>query len=160
MAQDLIGWREWVALPDLGVAAIKAKVDTGARSSSLHAFDLERFDRGGHPWVRFSIHPIQRDWRTTVDVEVPLLEERQVRNPGGGGREEIRPVIRTTLELMGQSWPIELTLTRRDRMGFRMLLGRSAVRGHFTVDPGRSFLAGKPARTRAPKRTRKGKQKR
>ncbi len=143
-----IGWREWVALPDLGVPAIKAKVDTGARSSSLHAFDLERFARNGGDWVRFTVHPLQRDWRTSIAVEVPLLEMRVIRNPGGGGREELRAVVRTSVELMGERWPIELTLTRRDRMGFRMLLGRSAVRRRFLVDPGRSFLAGKPQQKR------------
>ncbi len=143
-----IGWREWVALPDLGVPAIKAKVDTGARSSSLHAFDLERFARNGGDWVRFTVHPLQRDWRTSIAVEVPLLEMRVIRNPGGGGREELRAVVRTSVELMGERWPIELTLTRRDRMGFRMLLGRSAVRRRFVVDPGRSFLAGKPQQKR------------
>ncbi len=143
-----IGWREWVALPDLGVPAIKAKVDTGARSSSLHAFDLERFARNGGDWVRFTVHPLQRDWRTSIAVEVPLLEMRVIRNPGGGGREELRAVVRTSVELLGERWPIELTLTRRDRMGFRMLLGRSAVRRRFVVDPGRSFLAGKPQQKR------------
>ncbi len=142
----VIGWREWVGLPDLGVAAIKVKIDTGARSSALHAFDLEVFDRGGVDWVRFGVHPIQRDWKTTIPAELPLHEMRIVRNPGGGGREELRPVVRTAVELMGERWPIELTLTRRDRMGFRMLLGRSAVRRRFVVDPGRSFLAGRPQR--------------
>ncbi len=142
--RPVIGWREWVGLPELGVPSIKVKVDTGARSSSLHAFDLERFARDGADWVRFTVHPLQRDWRTSIRAEVPLLEMRVVRNPGGGGREEVRPVVHTAVELMGRQWPIELTLTRRDRMGFRMLLGRSAVRGRFVVDPGRSFLAGKP----------------
>ncbi len=142
--RQVIGWREWVSLPDLAVPAIKAKVDTGARSSSLHAFDLERFARNGADWVRFTVHPMQRDWRTSIVAEVELLEMRLIRNPGGGGREELRPVVRTTVGLMGRRWPIELTLTRRDRMGFRMLLGRSAVRRRFVVDPGRSFLAGKP----------------
>ncbi len=135
-----------MGLPDLGVAAIKAKIDTGARSSALHAFDLEVFDRDGADWVRFEVHPIQRDWKTTIPAEMPLHEMRIVRNPGGGGREELRPVVRTGVELMGRRWPIELTLTRRDRMGFRMLLGRSAVRRRFVVDPGRSFLGGKPPR--------------
>jgi hypothetical protein len=139
----VIGWREWVALPDLGVNAIKAKVDSGARSSSLHAYGLEEFDRDGRPWVRFEIHPLQRMARAAVVAEAELRERRLVRNPGGGGREEIRPVVVTTLELGGQHWPIELTLTRRDAMGFRMLLGRQAIRRRFVIDPGRSFVTGK-----------------
>ncbi len=147
--QDVIGWREWVALPDLGIDAVKAKVDTGARSSSLHAFAVEHFERDGQDWVGFGVHPMQRDWRTTVRAELPLVEMRVVRNPGGGGREELRPVVVTAAELMGRVFEIELTLTRRDRMGFRMLLGRSAVRGRFVVDPGRSYVAGKRPRAKA-----------
>lgn len=139
-ARPAIGWREWVALPDLGVEAIKAKIDTGARSSSLHAFDLERFDLNDEPHVRFSIHPTQRRARPVIPVQAPLLREKLVRNPGG--REEIRPVIRTTVAWNGQHWHVELNLTRRDEMGFRMLLGRQAVRRRFLVDPGRSYLGG------------------
>jgi hypothetical protein len=137
-----VGWREWVALPDLGVPAIKAKVDTGARSSSLHAFDIEEFQRGSTTYVRFEVHPLQRSGRAAVTAEAPLVEHRVVRNPGGGGREELRPVVITDIELGGARWPIELTLTRRDAMGFRMLLGRQAVRRRFVVDPARSFVHG------------------
>ncbi|MDX1689396.1 MAG: RimK/LysX family protein [Acidimicrobiia bacterium] len=135
-----IGWREWVGLPDLGVGAIKAKVDTGARSSALHAWDVE-IDRD-RALVRFTLHPIQRDMRTTVEAEAPLHELRTVR--ASSGHAETRPVILTPVTLMGRTWPIEVTLTRRDAMGFRMLLGRQAVRRQFVVDPGRSFVAGKP----------------
>jgi hypothetical protein len=134
----IIGWREWVALPTLGVPAIKAKVDTGARSSALHAFDLEHFHRNGTTMVRFQAHPIQRDDRYIVSVEAVLLEERWVRN--SGGQEELRPVIETTVQVGGQIWPIELTLTNRDVMGFRLLLGRQAVRRRYLVDPGHSYL--------------------
>jgi len=137
----VIGWREWVALPELGIGGIKAKVDTGARSSALHAFDVELFRRRGVWMVRFKVHPLQRDSRRTVALETELFDERNVRN--SGGRLELRPVIQTTVALMGEEWPIELTLTNRDAMGFRMLLGRQAVRGQFTINPGRSFLGGK-----------------
>lgn len=139
-----IGWREWVALPDLGVPRIKVKVDTGARTSALHAFDVERFERDGEPWVRFLIHPVQRQTRTTVAVECPLVDERLVRS--SDGRRTRRPVIRTRICLGGECWPIEITLVRRDLMGFRMLLGRQALRGRFVVDPGRSYLAGRMAK--------------
>lgn len=135
----MIGWREWLALPDLDVAGVKAKIDTGARSSTLHAFDLERFERDGDTWVRFVIHPVQRSTKETVAAEAPLFDERQVRN--SGGRQQLRPVILTTVELAGDRWSIELTLTNRDAMGFRMLLGRQAVRNRYVVDAGRSFLA-------------------
>lgn len=137
----VLGWREWVALPGLGVEAIKAKLDTGARTSSLHAFGLERFTRDGTSMVRFEIHPVQRSAAGALRVEVPVLEERSVRS--SSGQEELRPVILTEVALSGRAWPIELTLARRDAMGFRMLLGRQALRRRALVDPGRSFLAGR-----------------
>lgn len=142
--KPLIGWREWIGLPDLGVPRVKAKIDTGARTSALHAFSLHRFERDGEPWVSFTVHPFQRDAHTSIRVESPLAGERLVRNTSG--HEEKRPYIVTAVELKGRRWPIELTLARRDEMGFRMLLGRSAVRRRFLLDPGRSFLAGRPDR--------------
>ena len=136
-----IGWREWVGLPELGVDRIKAKVDTGARSSSLHAFGIERFERDGVSLVRFEVHPIQRSTQDVVQTEAELVDQRKVKT--SSGVESLRWVIVTEIVLMDQRWPIEITLTRRDAMGFRMLLGRQAVRGRFLVDPGRSFLGGK-----------------
>lgn len=133
-----IGWREWLALPDLGVDAIKAKVDTGARTSALHAFDTEIEVRDGDRWVRFCVHPIQCDDDHVIETRARLVEERSVRS--SNGRMEDRPVIATTVELAGVRWTIELTLTRRDEMGFRMLLGREALRGRFVVDPQRSYI--------------------
>jgi len=138
-----IGWREWVALPALGVRAIKVKVDTGARSSALHAFEVERFRRRGRDWVRFAIHPKQRSDVPVVRAEAALIGDRRVRN--SGGVQELRPVIETDVVLGDARWPIELTLTARDEMGFRMLLGRSAVRGRFLINPGRSYLASRRA---------------
>ncbi len=133
----VIGWREWVALPELGVAKVRAKIDTGARSSSLHAYHMEFFEVDGSRMVRFRPEPGKKgDF-----VEVPVIAERKVRNPGG--REEIRPVISTRLRWNGRMWRIELNLTRRDEMGFRMLLGRQALRNRrILIDPGRSFLGG------------------
>jgi hypothetical protein len=137
----VIGWREWVALPELGIPAIKAKVDTGARSSSLHAVDIELFRRGETHMVRFKVYPFQRDRKGAVTAEAVLLGRRLVRN--SSGQEEFRPIIRTPIEVLGRTWLIYLTLARRDAMGFRMLLGRRAVRRKFLLDPGHSFLAGK-----------------
>ncbi len=134
----IIGWREQLALPDLGIPEVKAKIDTGARSSALHAFDVETFERDGKPMVRFKVHPYQRDAQRTVTAEAELIDQRQVRN--SGGQAQVRPVIETTVELNGYTFPIELTLTNRDAMGFRMLLGRQAVRRRFLVDAGKSFL--------------------
>ena len=134
-----MGWREWLSLPSLGVRAVKAKVDTGARSSCLHAYDLREVRRHEHVWLVFKVHPLQRNDRRIVECEAKLLEYRQVTS--SNGRREVRPVIRTDIELGDLRWQIELTLTRRDAMGFRMLLGREAIRGRFMVDPGRSFLA-------------------
>ncbi len=140
--RPVVGWREWVSLPDLGVDGIKAKIDTGARTSSLHAFGLERYTEGGREMVRFEAHPLQRDTSVRVPVEAELVDRRSVRSSTGD--ETVRPVIETDVTLLGQRWPIELSLIRRDLMGFRMLLGRQAIRGRFVVDPGRSFLGGKP----------------
>lgn len=141
----VVGWREWVALPALGIDAVKAKIDTGARSSALHAYDMKRFRRRGVSMIRFKVHPIQRDTRTVVEAEAEVVDLRKVRSSSGA--QTLRPVIVTPVELGGDRWDIEITLTRRDAMGFRMLLGRQAVRGHLLVDPGRSFL-GSSAPTR------------
>lgn len=143
--RPVVGWREWIALPELGIRAIKVKVDTGARSSSLHAYDIKRFRRGGRHMVRFKVHPIQREFRTTVEAEAALVDLRKVTSSSGAA--SLRPVILTEIELHGRRWEIEITLTRRDEMGFRMLLGRQAVRRRFVVDPGRSFTAGTPPKT-------------
>ena len=140
-----IGWREWIELPDLGVTTVKAKVDTGARSSALHAWNVEiERPEAGPAIVHFTVHPFQRSSQRTIRTKAPLVDLRIVR--ASSGHEEERPVIVTNVALLGKVWPIELTLTRRDAMGFRMLLGRQAVRGRFVVDPGRSYVGGKPRR--------------
>ncbi|HKI53723.1 MAG TPA: ATP-dependent zinc protease [Anaerolineales bacterium] len=140
----IIGWREWVGLPDFGIEAIKVKVDTGARSSSLHAFDLREFEQEGEKWVQFKIHPVQRKRDVMVEIEARILEYRSVRSSSGKATK--RPVIVTQLKLLGITWPVELTLASRDKMGFRMLLGREAFRGRFLVDAGNSYFGGKPKR--------------
>jgi hypothetical protein len=135
----LLGWREWAALPELGIHCIKAKVDTGARTSALHTFRVVRFERDGRSWVRFWVHPLQRSESAVMVCEAPVADRRLVRD--SGGHEELRYVILTELALGGERWPIEVTLTDRDSMGFRMLIGRTAIRGRYKVDPGASYLA-------------------
>ena len=146
----VIGWREWVRLPQLGIETIKAKVDTGARSSSLHASEVETFEEDGRLFARFKVHPIQRNSRSVVEVVAEVLEFRKVRSSSGKATK--RPVIVTDVELLGQRWPIELTLANRDQMGFRMLLGREAIRGHLLVDSGKSYYGGKPGGKKSAKK--------
>ena len=136
-----IGWREWVALPSLGVTAVKAKVDTGALSSALHAYDIELFACDGRTMVRFKLHPFQRNHRHAVSASAPLVDHRWIRS--SSGHRALRPAIVTAVELGGLWWETELTLTNRDPMGFRMLLGRRSLRRRFLVDPGRSYVCGR-----------------
>ncbi|SHH30430.1 ATP-dependent zinc protease family protein [Ferrimonas marina] len=136
-----VGWREWVALPELGIERIKAKLDTGARTSCLHAFKTEPFERDNKPWLRMHVHPHQGDEQTVLVCEAPLVEYRKVTD--SGGHAEQRPVILTELTMGGARWPIEMTVTNRDTMKFRMLIGRTAMQGHLMVDAEASFLLGK-----------------
>ncbi|MBP2029523.1 hypothetical protein J2755_000443 [Methanohalophilus levihalophilus] len=137
----MLGWREWVSLPDLGLPAIKAKVDTGAKTSSIHAFDVEHYSENGVEMVRFLIHPIQDNQDFYIECVSPISDYRQVSD--SGGHKEMRYVIETCVTIASHSFPIELTLTDRDTMRYRMLLGRSALKNWAHVDPSVSFLCGK-----------------
>ncbi len=145
-----IGWREWVALPQLGIPAIKTKVDTGARSSAIHAFKIEPFEQEGQRKIRFVVHPLQRSKAIEIGCEADLVDERHVTS--SSGQRERRYVIRTLVQLGDRVWPIEITLTNRDNMSFRMLLGRTAIRDRCLVDSGTSYLEGKTLAEMYPKR--------
>ncbi len=138
----LVGWREWLAFPEWGIPAVKVKIDTGARTSALHVDDLDVVERAGHRVATFTVHPWQRSERDGVEVTVPLVDERSVTS--SSGETSTRPVVMAVIELDGEPHEIELTLTRRDDMGFRMLLGRKAMEGRYLVDPSHSYLTGRP----------------
>ena len=137
----IIGWREWLSLPQLGLNRIKAKVDTGARTSAIHAFSVEEFEQEQQLWVRFGVHPNQGDTDTIKWCEAIVIDQRNVTD--SGGHTEKRYVIQTEVSLGNQQWPIEVTLTNRDNMMFRMLLGRTAMTaGNLIVNPAMSFMTG------------------
>jgi len=140
----IVGWKEWVDLPELGLRRLKVKIDTGARTSALHAFSIEPFAKDGRQWVRFGIHPKQNNNEIEVFCEAEVTDQRTVSD--SGGHKESRYVITTPINLGNEQWPIEITLSNRNNMRFRMLLGRTAMRGRLCVDPNAAYLLGKPAR--------------
>ncbi|MGI8739696.1 MAG: ATP-dependent zinc protease family protein [Gammaproteobacteria bacterium] len=137
-----LGWREWMGLPELGIPRIKVKVDTGARTATLHAYYVRTIQEQGRLRVRFGVHPLQG--RTDIERHcvADVLRQREVTD--SGGHREMRVFISTRVVIGATAFPIEVTLTDRDTMRFRMLLGRAALRGGFLVDPLRSYAAGKP----------------
>ncbi len=136
----MIGWREWVRFPDLGNAIVKAKVDTGAQTSAIHAWNIEVKEKKKQKVAFFDLHPFQDDNKTVIHTSAPVVDIRKIKSSNGQVQERI--VIQTPMELAGRVWSIEMTLTRRDEMGFRMLLGRTAMQGQLIVDVSQSFLAG------------------
>ena len=139
-SKQIIGSEEWCAFPDLGLPAIKARVDSGAKTSSIHAFNVQKFRRQGETWVSFEVHPLQNNRRIVVRCERPIVDKRVVKS--SSGISETRYVILATLKIGDQAWEIELTLANRDSMGYRMLLGREAMSGRMLVDPAISFCMG------------------
>jgi hypothetical protein len=141
--RPLAGWREWVLLPDVCPIPMKAKLDTGARTSTLHAFGMRIIEHEGATWVEFEVFPLQRTKAQRSAVRYPISAFKLVKS--STGHTERRPVIRTPLVIGSRRFDIDVTLTSRDEMGFRMLLGRAALRRRFWVDAGASFLQTKPA---------------
>ena len=144
LSYTLVGWREWVSLPSVGVRWIKAKIDTGARTSAIHAFDMEDLERDGARWVRYWIHPWQKSDDDAVEVESEVVDQRVVRS--SNGQEEERLVVVHDVRLAGRVVPAEVTLSRRDEMGFRMLIGRQALAQGYVVDAGLSYAGKRPKR--------------
>lgn len=142
--RTVAGWREWASLPGVGVPWIKAKLDTGARSSALHAFDIETAHRGGREFVRFGVHPWQNSEADAVSLELPVHDRRTVRSSSGHAEERL--VVVLDLVLLGRPITAEVTLSNRDDMGFRMLIGREALQQGFLVDSASSFLGGRAPR--------------
>ena len=141
-----IGWREWLGLPGLEIPRLKAKIDSGARTSSLHADDVELYRKGGVEYVRFRIRPLRSASSRVLVVEHEVLEHRHIRS--SNGQRTLRPVIHTEILFMGQRHFVDLTLADRSKMKFRMLLGREAMRGRFLIDSGVSFRGGRPKKRR------------
>lgn len=137
----IVGWKEWVSLPDLEIPAIKAKVDTGAATSSIHAFNIEYIKKNNITYVKFEVHPLQRNKRVNRFCIAPLVAKRFVRS--SSGEKQTRPVIKTRLKIGNVFWEIELNLTNRDSMGMRMLIGREALSGRILVNSHQKFLYGK-----------------
>ena len=140
---DKIGWREWVSFPELGIETIKAKIDTGARTSALHVSHI-RIMKGSNV-VKFLIHPVQRRSRPMIEASAVMVNRREIKS--SNGEVSVRPIIKTTIKIGQRVHPIELSLVNRDLMGFRLLLGRSVLKDRYIVNPGRSFLLMKKEET-------------
>ena len=137
---QIVGWREWVSFTEFGGPPVRAKVDTGARTSAIHARNIKITRQGGRDIATFDIYPVQRDASIVVHCRAPIVTRRRIRNSGGQVQERL--IVRTTIAIGDNSFAIDLSLTRRDQMGYRMLLGRRALKNRFVVDSGRSYVQG------------------
>ena len=140
----IVGWKEWIELPELGVHGIKAKIDTGAATSSVHAYDIKYVRHNGEMYVKYCLHPIQKSKKISIPCLSKLIDERKVRS--SSGQMELRPVVRTILKISNFQWEIDLNLTNRDSMGMRMLIGREALETKALVNPAHKFLLGKKSK--------------
>lgn len=145
-----VGWREWISLPELQIQSIKAKFDTGARTSVLHTYFIEPLLNSDRPQVRFGVHPLQRTEKKEVVCTADVIDRRRIVD--SGGHPEMRYIIRTAVLIGGKNWPIDLSLTNREQMRFRLLIGRSAISGKLVIDPQRSFTLGRPFKVKKKRR--------
>lgn len=139
--KKIIGWREWASLPDLDISWIKVKTDSGAATSALHADDIRFFSRKGKKYVRFKVQPLQKKKHPLVECKAELIEKRTIKS--SNGQASLRPIIQTTIKLGEDTWTAQISLVNRDVMGFRMLLGRQALKNRFLIDTDHSYLKGK-----------------
>ncbi len=146
--KPLLGWREWVALPEWGVTPIKAKIDTGARTSALHAFMIDPYKKGKQAWVMFAVHPIQKQTDVVIECHAAVKDRRLVSD--SGGHKQRRYVLETDLVIGGRAIKSEITLTNRDTMVFRMLVGRTALTDRYLIAADASYLQGYPTHPRTP----------
>jgi hypothetical protein len=137
----IVGWREWISVPGLNIKGIKAKIDTGARTSALHAINLKPFEKDGQLKIKFGVYPLQRRNDIVVNCQADVIDHRRVTS--SDGQSEMRYIVHASIKLEDLFWPVELSLTNRKSMRFRMLLGRSAISGSVMVDPARSYIMGR-----------------
>jgi hypothetical protein len=141
-----VGWREWISLPELEIKSIKAKMDTGARTSALHTYFIEPIENSEKPMVRFGVHPMQKSDKNGIICTADIFDQRRIVD--SGGHPELRYIIRTSIQVGDQKWPIDLSLTNREQMRFRLLIGRSALSEKLIIDPQRSFTLGRPLKAK------------
>ncbi len=142
----IIGWREWISLPDLGIKSIKAKMDTGARTSALHTYFIKPMGDSKKPMVQFGVHPMQKNDKDSIICTADIIDQRRIVD--SGGHPELRYIIQTSVLAGNKQWPIELSLTNREQMRFRLLIGRSAISEKLIIDPELSFTLGRPLKTK------------
>ena len=149
----IVGWREWVSLPDLGIKSIKAKMDTGAKTSALHTYFIEPINNSERPMVRFGIHPMQKSVKNDTICIADIVDERRIVD--SGGHPELRYIIRTSILVGNKKWPVDLSLTNREQMRFRLLIGRAAISEQLIIDPKLSFTLGRPLKLKRNKLIKK-----